>query len=273
MFSVNKPELNGKQITDLTCSLIFYNKVKNMQNSMDDSEIPPSRILSGILANPVRIAVITLAFLILTSGFSPVSAKENNWEFYTSTAASVKMTNDLKFQIQRGFRFRDGEPVFNSTNVSFTQNLNKSISTGFSCNQSPTIPGKDWRTSGRIFLTGTAKHKMNRLNIENRHRLDYRLVEGGRNSFTYRTRLKLSYPVESKIKLQPYISNEVFINFKSGQNSKFDGNRLTVGVSAEPIKNFSFDLYYVNHDSLLRRKKGEEWQDKNILGLSITYKF
>jgi hypothetical protein len=244
------------------------------RNFTNSKKSPVARSSFALTAKLNNIAVITLLILTLNFAFSPVYANENNWEFWTLTAVNTKLTKDLQAQLQKELRFKAGEMIYHDTGITFSQRINKQVSAGIGYRQAATKNRDDWEIEDRVYLTGTFRFNLKNFNITNRNRLEYRMYETGeQNTFRYRSRIRLSHPIESKINLDPFIANEVFFDLKPGHQSRFNRNRFYVGISAEPIKNFDIDLYYLNQASLSIRKPVETWSDKNILGLNMRYRF
>jgi hypothetical protein len=221
-----------------------------------------------------RTATFVLLFLFLKTAFSSAMANENNWEFWNTNCINTRLSEKLRVQMQKQFRFRSGELIYHDTDLTFYHRFSSKFSAGVGYRQGASKKGDDWEIEDRLALSGTFRIKLKEFNLTNRNKLEYRMFEPGeKNSYRYRTRIRLSYPIESKIKLDPFIANEFFFDLKPRQQSRFNRNRFYLGVSAEPIKNFDVDVFYLNQNSLSTANSTEKWSDKNIMGLNMRYRF
>ena len=77
----------------------------------------------------------------------------------------------------------------------------------------------------------------------------------------------MKFPLElTELKLQPYLADEVFINF---DDEGFNKNRVYFGASFKLSKNLEGNIFYLWQSS---RSSGD-WKDINVLGIGLKYRF
>jgi len=77
----------------------------------------------------------------------------------------------------------------------------------------------------------------------------------------------MKLPVElTGLKLQPYVADEVYINF---DEEDFNRNRVYSGVSFKLSENIGGEVYYLWQSS----KSGGSWEDINVLGTKLKFYF
>jgi len=97
--------------------------------------------------------------------------------------------------------------------------------------------------------------------------LEYRDRENKKDVWRYRNKFMMKIPLElTKLKLQPYLADEVFINLdKEGYNR----NRLYSGVAFNLSKNVKGEIYYLWQSS----RSGGGWNEINVLGTQLKFYF
>ncbi len=115
----------------------------------------------------------------------------------------------------------------------------------------------------RVFLNVTPSWSRGRVSIEDRHRLEFRHING-REDWRYRNKSKLSVKVgRGWWAMSPYVSDEVFYGHRAGE---WNRNRVFLGVEKPLTTQVSTDVYYV----LESNRKGRDWEEFHVLGLAMS---
>ncbi len=101
----------------------------------------------------------------------------------------------------------------------------------------------------------------------NRNRFGYLFRYKEFNSVFYRSRVRLSFPLEKKsLFMQPYVDNEIFIV----QGRGFNQNRSSIGVLFRVTDQFDPRLFYMVR---LDKKEDGSWKHINIVGLHLYFTY
>jgi len=124
-----------------------------------------------------------------------------------------------------------------------------------------------WRQENRPHLNVTLKGKLFGFDLSDRSRLEYRDRENKKDVWRYRNKVTVKLPLElTKLKLQPYLADEVFINL---DEEGYNRNRLYSGVSFKLSKNLTGNVFYLWQSS----KSGGGWKDLNVIGTGLKFYF
>lgn len=125
----------------------------------------------------------------------------------------------------------------------------------------------EWKQENRPHLNITLKGRLFDLGLSSRSRFEYRDRENKKDLWRYRNKVTVKFPLElTSFKLQPYLADEVFINF---DEEDFNKNRLYAGLSLKLSKNIKGEVYYLWQSS----KSGGDWKDINVLGTGLKFYF
>jgi hypothetical protein len=110
-----------------------------------------------------------------------------------------------------------------------------------------------------------------KFSIQHRYWAELRSFKAENEDFKYsnirmRYKLEFQYQPTSKVTIKAY--DEIFINF--GENivyNKFDQNRIGASVQYMPLKNFGFELGFINWYQ--QRPSGIDFYDRNIVRFTI----
>lgn len=124
----------------------------------------------------------------------------------------------------------------------------------------------EWIDENRLELQPTFRWELKGFNFSDRNRLEYRDV-GDDEKWRYRNQLKISKAVEIHgFKFAPYISNEVFYDFKKDE---FNQNRASIGFLRKLSSSVSLDVYYMVRSDY----SSDHWNSVNIIGTSFNVAF
>ncbi len=100
-----------------------------------------------------------------------------------------------------------------------------------------------WRTENRPHINVTLKTKLGGIDLSSRSRFEYRDRKKKEDLWRYRNKVTFKLPFEiTELKLQPYLADEVFINFN---DQGYAANRFYSGLSFDLAKNIKGQIYYL----------------------------
>jgi hypothetical protein len=124
-----------------------------------------------------------------------------------------------------------------------------------------------WRRENRPHLNITLKGKLSNLDVSSRSRFEYRNRENNKDLWRYRNKVTVKLPLElTSLKLQPYLADEIFINF---DEEDFNKNRLYSGLSFKLSESIKGEVYYLWQSS----ESDGDWKDLNVLGAQLKFYF
>jgi hypothetical protein len=117
----------------------------------------------------------------------------------------------------------------------------------------------------RPYVSVALKGNLKGLKINNRALVAYHDNEAVDDFWAFRNRFRLKYPVKAGTwEIAPYMEDELFFYFNDTYED-FKSNRIKAGVTTEPAKIFTADLYYF-------WERGEAYT-LQAFGGSITLRF
>jgi len=217
--------------------------------------------------NRVSLA-ITIITLALSGEFCFASG---DFEYWATAGASLNINKDWGCTFEEELRFKDGggEFYYHHSDLGVVyKGLASWIDLGVNFRK---VYSKDsageWTQEDRPHLNATLKGKFFDINVSDRSRLEYRDRESEKDDWRYRNKVTVKLPVElTRIKLQPYLAEEVFINLDEGI---FNRNRMYIGLSINLSKKLKGDIYYLWQTS----KSNGKWGDINAIGLGLKFYF
>jgi len=212
---------------------------------------------------------ITIAALAVSCGVC--FASDDNFEYWATAGASFDINKDWGCTFEEEMRFKDGggEFYYHHSDLGFVyKSLANWIDLGVNFRK---VYSKDssgeWTQENRPHLNATLKGKVFGLDVSDRSRLEYRDRENEKDVWRYRNKVTVKWPVElTKLKLQPYLAEEAFINL---DEEGFSRNRMYSGFSINLSKKVKGDIYYLRQTS----KSGEKWEDINVIGTGLRFYF
>ena len=105
------------------------------------------------------------------------------------------------------------------------------------------------------------------LALSNRSRFEFRDRENAKNLWRYRNKFTIKFPWKlTALKLQPYVADEVFINF---DDENFTANRFYAGVTTKLTDNLDAHIAYI----MQSKRSGSDYTDYHALGTYLKFKF
>lgn len=223
-----------------------------------------------------RLSKITICFVAALTCWefftSPCfAADDGDFQWWSTAGVSYDINKDWKVTFEEEFRLGDdgGHLYYHHSDLGFVyKGFADWIDLGFNYRQ---VFEKDnageWRPENRPHLNITLKGKLFDLDLSDRSRFEYRDRENKKDLWRYRNKFTVKFPLElTKFKLQPYLADEVFINF---DEEGYNRNRLYSGASFKLSKNLEGNIFYLWQSS----RSGGNWKDINVLGVSLKYRF
>lgn len=195
----------------------------------------------------------------------PFALARDDWQYWNEFQLKFALKEKLDLRFKAEQRLRDNVTDLYLTNyeAGFIFKANKYFEFGplylFEREKSLSSQITNER---RLSFEGTLKWQINDIRLSNRHLLSRRDISG-RESWTYRNKLKISYPIKA---ITPYVSEEIF--YDTGPD-KFNQNRFSIGFSKQLTKNLEVEIYYL----LQSKRRGRDWTEVNILGTTFSISF
>ena len=124
-----------------------------------------------------------------------------------------------------------------------------------------------WHRENRPHLGFVLKTTWKDLAISDRSRFEFRDRENAKNLWRYRNKFTVKFPWKlTALKLQPYVADEVFINFN---NENFSANRFYAGITFPVTDNLKADISYI----MQSKRSGSDYTDYHVLGTYLKFKF
>lgn len=196
---------------------------------------------------------------------------DEGFQFWTTASASIDVNKDWKAKFEEELRLGDdgGNLYYQHSDLGFTYtSLAKWIDLGLNYRQIFEKDGRgEWRQENQPHFNVTLKTQLFEFNLSNRSRLEYRDRENREDTWRYRNKVTVKFPLEmTPLKLQPYVADEIFINF---DKEDFNRNRFYCGFSLKCSKHIQGEAYYLWQSS----ESGGEWKDVDALGVNIKVYF
>jgi len=213
--------------------------------------------------------LLSLALIIITSKDS-FAFDDGDFQYWNTESASWKVANDWKASIEEEFKFGDGAGDFyyQHTDIGFTYSgFSDWLDIGLNYRGALEEKSGDWKYENRPHLNATLKTNLSNFKLSNRSRLEFRIRQSSEDKPRYRNKSTIKLPIKfSKWELQPYIADEIFIDFDSAELSR---NRVYAGFGGTIAKNLKVEIYYLFQSS----KSSGVWKDINVLGTKLKFSF
>ena len=198
-------------------------------------------------------------------------ADDGDFQYWTGTSFSFDINKDWKFTFQEEFRLGDDADrlYYHHSDMGFTyKSFRDWIDLGFNYRQVFERDSKDrWRRENRPHLNVTFKGRLFDFPVSSRSRFEFRDREVKKDLWRYRNKFTVKLPVElTELRLQPYIADEVFINF---DEEGYNRNRLSSGFSFRLSEDVAGEVFYLWQSS----RAGGGREDINVLGAHLKFYF
>ena len=212
-----------------------------------------------------------MAFIIIIGGKVSFAFDDGDFQYWNTEAASVKINDEWKLNIEEEFRFGDNVSDFyyQHSDVGFSYSgLADWLDVGIHYRAVLEEKSDDWTWENRPHINATLKTKIHELKVSNRSRLEFRIFREKEDKARYRNKTTIKFPVKwTKYQWQPYVADEIFYDF---ENVRVTRNRLYAGVGGKLTKEISGGFYYVLQSN---RSSSGGWTDTNVLGTKLKLSF
>lgn len=215
-------------------------------------------------------------FMILTAGFVLLAIvdtygySDGNFQIWHTEGQDVSLRDGTKLAFEEEFRYGDdaSELYYQHYDVGLSYNVNKNLTTKISYRQIYSGEKGKFKPEFQPNINITPKYEFYGFKIEDNNRFELKLFDDNRtDSVEYRNRLLVKSPWKfPPLKIEPYVSDEVFVNLNS---VAWRRNWFSAGITFDLVKNLKGDIYYRLEDA----KKSGRWTSANILGLKLNLVF
>lgn len=213
----------------------------------------------------ILITIINLLFLV-----SDVLSGAEDWRFWNTDSLQGKLTERLSAKVESEFRFKDdmSEHYYAHADLSLTYSVIKWFDASLGYRQIYSLKDTDWKDTNYPHINGVIKWDWADWKFSDRVRFAYAMPEGSDDYWEFRNVLIIKSPWEiTPIRLNPYISDEVFYNFAL---EEWNENRAVIGLGFPFFaENINSKIYYMYNS----KKSQDDWDNYNTLGTEVSIKF
>jgi len=212
---------------------------------------------------------ILMIVLVLMAAHSIFAYDDGDFQVWNTDVEEFKIDKDSRIAFEEEFRWQDNasEFYYHHYDIGYFFNLNKYLNIGAGYRHIYELKKRKFKLENEPYVTVAFLFSLRGLKFDDRSRLEYRHFDFQADSWRYRNKLTLSLPWKfTKMEIQPYLANEVFLNFN---NKAFSGNRFYSGLSMRLASNLKAEIYYL----LQSVRSGTSWADANVLGTKIKLSF
>ena len=216
-----------------------------------------------------RTILLVVVFILLLA-VQAVAYDDHDFQVWNTDVEEFKVNDKTKIALEQEFRWGDNanELYYQHYDAGLSYSLNKYLNIGGGYRQIYELKSGTFRPEEAPYLTATLFGDWKGFKFDDRSRIEYRHFSYQTDSERYRNKFTVKFPWKfSKIEIQPYVSDEIFIVF--GVISQFSENRFNSGLSFNLTKNIKAELYYM----LLSSKSAGTWKDYNVLGTKVKVAF
>ncbi len=216
------------------------------------------------------IITVGLGFCLCLCAVLPVFAMDDgDFQIWNAESVEGKLNDRLKLKLEEELRFGDnaGELYYTHTDGGITVSVTDSLDLGMKYRQIYEKKNGKWKEENRPHFNAAVKWACQGFKFKDRSRIECRVREDKDDTFRYRNKLSLDFPVKwTRFDIQPYIADEIFIDF---DGEKFNRNRLYAGFKAKLFKHLKTDIFYLWQSS----EKSDKWIDYNVIGVKVKAVF
>ncbi len=207
-----------------------------------------------------------LIVIILCFGVSSLFAKTEKFGTWIELTFTKKFLKDFEFSIIPEIRLQDNftvdEYIFEGK-LGYEAFKFLDLSASYRYNTNVKDKGNEISNSFVFDATGKTDYKRFDGSLRLRFTNDYDSGDIPWETFYFRPRAKLKYNIK-KVKIDPYLSYELFYNIK---NQELYKGRFDIGISRDLTKHQEIGIYYRNQDYFSSRNT------IHILGIDYGFKF
>lgn len=213
---------------------------------------------------------ITMSVIMVFFSFHYSFAfQDGDFQYWNVESITWKAAENLKMELEEEFRFGNElkDFYYQHTDIGATYSgLADWLDIGINYRLIFQEKNNKWNYENIPHLNTTLKLDVCDFNFSTRNRFEYRDKENAGPIWRYRNKFTMKLPKFTQLEIQPYITDEIFVDFEEG---KLNCNRLSGGISLELWKNLSGEIFYVWQSS----ESGDDWIDYNVLGTKLKLSF
>lgn len=194
---------------------------------------------------------------------------DGDFQVWHTDVEEKRINKKLKISLEEEFRWGDnaGEFYYQHYEPGLTYEVNEHLDLALKYRQIYDKKNGKFREENQPNLNATFKWQSFGTSFDDRSRLEYRHFDYQPDSWLYRNKLTSNLPWKfTKFEIQPYLSDEIFINF---YNTAFSRNRFSAGLIFNLTKNIKAEVYYM----LQSTKSSHEWTKANVFGSKLKLAF
>jgi hypothetical protein len=221
-------------------------------------------------------ALVALMACLLVHPASAELNEDGDFQYWNTEAIEGKINDKWKAYMEAEFRFGDdaSEFYYQHTHLEILYAWLEWLEVGLAYRQVWELddPETDlWFTEYRPMFNATLKHKWNGWDFSDRNRFEFRNFDTKEDKFRYRNKLKVKSPWKwTNLHINPFVADELF--FEEDSDNGFNRNRLDIGVGldfGDYVAHLTGEIFYRWQTT----DRGDFWQDLNIIGTQLKFKF
>ena len=220
------------------------------------------------LRSCLRFIIIAIIVALISETCSAFD--DGDFQYWNTTGFLFDLNKDWEFTFEEELRFQDegSRLYYHHSELGFVYTGYADwVEFGLNYRQvTSRNSNDDWVMENRPHLNVTLMTKLAGLNLEDRSRFEFRDRNEKDDIWRYRNKLTVEFPKLTTLQLQPFIADEVFINF---DREGYNNNRLYAGSSIMLTKTIEADIFYMWQSS---RSDGGR-KDINVLGFKLEIAF
>ncbi len=209
---------------------------------------------------------LLLIAIILCFGTASLFAKTDKFGTWVELTFTKKFLKDFEFSIIPEIRFQDDftvdEYIFEGK-LGYEPLKFLDLSVSYRYNTNVKSDGNEVSNNFVFDATGKTDYERFDGSLRLRFTNDYDAGDIPWETFYFRPRAKIKYNIR-KVKIDPYVSYELFYNIK---NKDLYKGRFDIGFSRDLAKHHEIGVYYRNQDYFSIRNS------VHILGIDYEFKF
>ncbi|MDP2911690.1 MAG: DUF2490 domain-containing protein [Candidatus Omnitrophota bacterium] len=213
--------------------------------------------------------VLVMALLLIVTAMA-YAYDDGDFQVWNTDVEEFKINNNSKIALEEEFRWGDNanEFYYQHYDAGFFYNLEKYLNIGGGYRHIYELKNGKFKQESEPYITATLLWDIKGFKFEDRNRMEYRYFDYQADSSRYRNKITMKLPCNlTKIGIQPYLSDEIFISF--GGTNQFNQNRFSSGIGMNLTKNVKAEIYYM----LQSAKSSGKWTDINVLGTKLKVAF
>ncbi|MBN2279442.1 MAG: DUF2490 domain-containing protein [Candidatus Marinimicrobia bacterium] len=207
--------------------------------------------------------IVLLFMLVLRPLLNADDAIRENWgNLRITKSLSEKMKADFRTELRYIDPF---DQYFNYFDLGLSWKINTWAFVSADFRHITKRSGTKWSKEYWPYADLKMTKAVQKFNLSNRSRLEVRIKED-ENMILYRNKLEVKLPKLTKVKLQPFVADDVFLDI---DNSELYRNRVHAGIACVYFKSVKYALSYILESTW----KNDIRNDKDIFLLELHYAF